>query len=349
MNLNRTLLRDDALAAHRAGICCIPTAEDGTKRPFDEWACYQTQRPSVDDLLRWYEVERRTGLFFVCGRVSGNLGCLEFDCRATFDAFLAAAAHAGLGDVVERVRDGCEDETPGGGVHWPFRCEEIGRNTALARRPKLPEEMRTPHDKVKVLIETREEGGGMIAAPSHGGVHPTGRAYRRVRGSVATVATITPAERAELYALARSFDRMPKPATHQPRDAGGSSGDGTRPGDDLNRRVPWIDILGPHGWTPLFERNGATYWRRPGKDWGVSATTDYRNNGLLWLFTSSTEFEPDTSYTRFGAFATLEFGGDFGAAARFLAARGYGTRAASSAAPAPGRHARFTTRTVRVA
>ncbi len=339
---------ETAVAAHEAGLCVIPAAEDGSKQPLTLWKIYQQQRPRLAQLRAWYAEEGRTGLVYVMGPVSGNLECLEFDERDVLEAFLAAADGEGLAGVVERVRAGYEEETPGAGVHWPYRCAEIAGNTALARRPKRPEEMRNPADKTKIMIETRGIGGCMIAAPSYGTVHPTGKPYLLVRGGVGTIATITPEERAELFALARSFDRMPQPEIREHR-GGSSSAGGTRPGDDLNLRVAWTDILQPHGWTPVYERNGATYWRRPGKDRGVSGTTNYKQNGLLWVFTSSTEFEPDRSYTKFGAYAALEFNNDFRAAARFLSSRGYGAQRPLSVETMAGGHARVVTRTVCVA
>lgn len=67
-----------------------------------------------------------------------------------------------------------------------------------------------------------------------------------------------------------------------------------------------------------------SYWRRPGKTTGVSATTNVHDSDLLWVFSSSTAFTPARSYDRFGAYAVLDHGGDHAAAA--LAARGYGRR-----------------------
>ena len=87
------------------------------------------------------------------------------------------------------------------------------------------------------------------------------------------------------------------------------------------------------------------YWRRPEKAFGISASTN-RETGLLWMFTSSTTFAPDVSYTKFGAYAVLEHGGDYAAAAQALARRGYGasatggSAAASPAASPDGRHLR---------
>ena len=70
-----------------------------------------------------------------------------------------------------------------------------------------------------------------------------------------------------------------------------------------------------------------TYWRRPDKTKGVSATTGYGGTNLLYIFTSSAPpFEPDTAYSPFGAYALLEHDGDFQRAAKVLHNRGYGTQ-----------------------
>ena len=53
----------------------------------------------------------------------------------------------------------------------------------------------------------------------------------------------------------------------------------------------------------------------------------------VYPFTSSTEFEPETSYSKFGAYALLEHRGDFGKAALALSKRGYGQSADASEAP----------------
>ena len=67
----------------------------------------------------------------------------------------------------------------------------------------------------------------------------------------------------------------------------------------------------PQGWMRVFERGEICYWRRPGKAFGISATTNVHGSDLLWCFSSSTAFEPETSYSKFGAYALLEHGGDF--------------------------------------
>ena len=111
--------------AHGAGLCVLPVAEDGTKRPdCPSWKQYLRERPSKDQMRDWFSTHTRTGLGVVCGQVSGGLELFEFDERATYDAFLGAAVGTGLGDLVERIERGYCEDTPNGGVHWFYK---IGR------------------------------------------------------------------------------------------------------------------------------------------------------------------------------------------------------------------------------
>ena len=65
------------------------------------------------------------------------------------------------------------------------------------------------------------------------------------------------------------------------------------------------------------------HWTRPGKDSGTSATTGYgpddSGRDLLYVFTTAAPpFDPGRAYSKFSAFALLEHGGNFRAAARTL-------------------------------
>ena len=320
-------VRRQAFVAHKAGLCVVPPKEDGSKAPLGEWKEYQSQRPSESALDQWYS-NGRTGLGVVCGAVSGNLETLDFDDRDTYLGFKELAKASGLGELVERIEAGCSDESPAAGIHWPYRCSEIGGNTKLARRPKVPEEMTHPEDKVKVLIETRGEGGFIITAPSYGDVHPSGRPYRLLRGGFETIAAITPEERTSLFELARTFDRMEKQTVKEPPPQK-SSVSGLRPGDDFNARGDWANVLEPYGWRLVFERGEEGYWRRPGKDEGASATINFQGSDLLYVFSTSTPFDSERGYSKFSAYALLYHGGDYAAAAKTLSGMGYGDRPVS--------------------
>src|SRR5918992_3641686 len=315
-------VRRAALSAYRADCCVVVVKEDGSKYPdLQEWKEYTRKRPDEALLKMWYS-GNRTGMGLICGAVSGNLETFEFDDQPTYLMFKALAIASGLGDLVARIEEGYSEQSPNG-IHWLTRCSEVGGNIKLARRLKRPEEMKDPNDKIKTLIETRGNGGFIITAPSYGKVHPTGQPYRLLHGGFDSIATITPEERAGLFELARTFDQMPRQIAPEPPDKGAGKSGG-RPGDDFNARADWGHLLESHGWRLVFERNGTGYWRRPGKDRGISATTNYQDSDLLYVFSTSTPFEELRGYSKFSAYALLEHGGDFKAAATALAGLGYG-------------------------
>jgi hypothetical protein len=162
-------------------------------------------------------------------------------------------------------------------------------------------------------------------------VHPSGRPYRTLRGSVGTIATITPEERTELHTLARSLDAMPKLSTREPRTASPSEG---MPGADYNARGDVLALLENHGWNIVYtRRDGVVCLRRPGKECGTSATFGIGGTRYLYVFSTSTEFESERAYSPFAVYAKLEHDDDFSAAAQTLAALGYGTPAARLITP----------------
>lgn len=324
-----------ALAAHEARLCVVPPMQDGSKMPDGAWKEFQQRLSSRSEIVAWYADTDRTGLGVVTGHVSGDLEVLDFDDEPTYLAFRRRAEETGLLPLLERLEACYSEMTPKGGRHVLYRCPVIAGNQKLAKRPKRPEERRHERDLVATLIETRGEGGYIVLAPSHGGVHPSGRPYAQLAGSFATIATINPDERESILDLARSFDEMPKesgvvPPNVPPKMANASfnpvtwAGEDPRPGSDFNRRATWEEILGSEGWTAVYESGGVTYWRRPGKAVGVSATTNYGGSDLLYVFTTSSVFDSEKSYSKFAARAVLCHGGDFSAAASDLSASGYG-------------------------
>jgi hypothetical protein len=62
-------------------------------------------------------------------------------------------------------------------------------------------------------------------------------------------------------------------------------------------------------------RGDETYWTRPGRERVISATTNYAGSDLLKVFSTSTAFDAARTYSKFGAYALLNHGGDYAAAA----------------------------------
>lgn len=318
-----------ALDAHGHGLSVIAVAMDGSKRPLGKWKQHQAERADERQLGRWFP--RSTGLAIVCGEVSGGLEMLEAESAEDYDALAAAAADAGVGDLLGRVEAGYCEATPGGGFHLAYRCEVVEGNLKLARRPTTEAERRHPADNVRVLVETRGEGGFFVAAPSHGAVHATGRPWVLLRGGFGSIVTITAAEREEIHAAARRLDRMPareRPAPAQivreQRERGGLvEADAVRVGDDFNARNDPFELLEAAGWSVERSTSRSTLLTRPGKSRGVSA--ELHPDGWLQVFSTSTPFDTSRQYDSVGILAVLDYGGDFTAAVRDLAMRGYGT------------------------
>lgn len=315
-----------ALELHEAGIAVIPVRADGTKAPAVAWKQYIATPPTLEDLVTWF-ADTHQGLGIITGAVSGNLEMLEVEGRATDRlAELDEIAQAsGLADLWQRIQTGWRELTPSGGIHWHYRVEgTVAGNTKLARQA----------DHV-TLAETRGEGGFSVIAPTPGSHHPSGKPWQRQVGGPATMPTLTSDERDAVHLLIRMLDELPY--TEQPQattaaDAflmgGEPSHEGNiTPGGDYEQRVDWRDILTPHGWTLVFTEGSTRYWRRPGKNIGVSATTGHADDrDRLYVFTTSTAFASETPYTKFGAYALLEHDSDYSSAAKALAASGYGKR-----------------------
>jgi hypothetical protein len=312
------------------GLSIWPPRQDGSKAPLGNgWKERQATPATLDELRPIYKGYTLTGIGTICGKVSGNLECLDFDERGIYEGFKEAAIAAGLKPSLDRIEEGYKEHSPNG-VHLLYRCEEISGSTKLATRPKRPEEMKHENDKTKTLIETKGDGGYVIIAPTFGAVNTDG-SYDLISGSITTIPTITPEERRDLFSLARTFhiDPVEKIVNDRERTCTESIKAGGRPGDEFNERAAWPDILGPHGWESVFERNGVIYLRRPGKSLGVSATIGHNGTDLFHCFTSSSQFDPNRSYTKFTAYAVLNHHGDFSAAAKELAKQGYGDKSTS--------------------
>jgi hypothetical protein len=192
-------------------------------------------------------------------------------------------------------------------------------------------------DEVITLLETRGTGGYCVVAPTPPGIHPDHpeRGYMMVRGSWTTIPVITPEARDMLWECAMALNEYVRAApcsdTGSPSPCGSHSTppSGHHPGDDYNDRVSQAAILvllEQHGWVRIYSRQGTDYLRRPGKDdrsW--SATLGHVAPKVLYVFSSNAHpFDPQHAYDPFGVYARLEHQGDFTAAARALAAMGYG-------------------------
>ena len=310
-----------ALNFHDAGVSVVPVRADGSKAPIGAWKAYQSQRPTREEIIAWFSPATAQGVGVICGAVSGGLEMVEFEGRAVAaDLHHQAkdiAINSGLGEIWEILVNGYVEVTPSGGLHFLYRIadEPVPGNTKLARRPG-------EGDGVDVLIETRGEGGFVVTAPSFGATHPSGAPWILIKGSPATIPMFSWEEREALHSIFKALDSMPqKEVVAAALTTKDSTSD--KPGDIFNAQANWKEILEPHGWKIVFTNAGVTYWRRPGKSEGISATTGKNDGDNLYVFTTSTTFEAERPYSKFAAYTHLEHFGDYSQAAKALRSLGY--------------------------
>lgn len=320
------------LENHISIIPITPASERGSKRPAVPWKTYQQKLATRADAARWFH-DHQHGLAAVCGEISGGLIMIELEGRAAdkLPELRETSRERGheTAELFHALTTGWAEVSPSGGFHFYARTpENTHGNRKLARTPDGT-----------VLAETRENGGYTVIAPTGGEYHETGRAWTRLAGGPTTLPTFTLTQLDALLDIFRTLDEAgaaptltssrthtgaaPAPAAptaQATREAGALT-----PGDEYEAKTSWEDILTPHGWTISSRDATTTYWTRPGKTMGVSATTGRaQDRDRLYVFSSSTVFAPETPYTKFGAYALLNHGGDLSAAARTLAREGYG-------------------------
>jgi hypothetical protein len=316
------------------GLSIIPTKEDKLPAVYS-WETFQGKALSpleLEDLFKGQiirpEIEREItkkdgtkftargvklspdpkGIAIICGAISGGLEVIDVDTK-----------HDTTGSLWEELKGLIEDNLPelysrlviaqtrSGGYHIYYRCSQIKGNLKLAI--KLNRE---------VLIETRGEGGYVVAPPSEG--------YRYLHTQPGEIPTITPEEREILFSIARSFTELPeeepKKINTSPRSQ--DKEPGNSPFEDYNHRGDVVALLESRGWRIVDQRGQRVNLLRPG-------TTDSKTSGnfhtgirVLRVFSSSTEFSPDKGYSPSQVFSLLECGGDNKTAYRKLLDQGYG-------------------------
>lgn len=316
-----------ALDAYDNGLCIVRAATDGTKRPIGQWLQYQTERPTRAEVEGWFRTGH-AGMGVICGAVSGDLEMFELEGRFVDTigtaAYKAAMVAAGLELLLARLTDSYMTISPSNGRHFLYRnAGAVDGNTKLARDPDN-----------NTLIETRGEGGFVILPPSHGTVHPTGRAWRR-KGSFSAIPTITSDERDAMFEVARSFDAAPLPTPAPPVAPAQRIRlprfTGLRPESyhdaveaHLEATTSPRDLLEHYGWTFCYiDKHNRTLMRRPGKDQGVSGSINTSNR--LHPFSTSVPFavggRPAPTYNMLDIIAAYEYGNDRTRAAREIAER----------------------------
>jgi hypothetical protein len=314
-----------ALDAYDNGLCVVRASVNGTKKPLGQWKQYQSARPDRATVETWF-AGGHAGMGVICGSVSGDLEMFELEGRFMKDhaqEFADRMKTAGLELLLRRLSTGFSVVSPSDGRHFIYHNDgPVEGNLKLARNAAS-----------ETLIETRGEGGFVVLPPSHGTVHPTGKAWANKGGTYATIPTISATEREALFDVARSFDQAPAPQPVTPISAAhraqysryaGNVGDSWFEAVTAHLEATWTTqaLLEHYGWTYCYtDRHGRALMCRPGKDEGTSGSIN--ENGRLHPFSTSVPFpvggKPAPTYDRLDIIATYEHGGDRQTAARRIA------------------------------
>ncbi len=292
------------------GINVLPLKKDKSPN-ISSWAKYQNVM--FNDFNCTFE---KIGL--ICGSISGNIEVIDIDCKYDLDGKLYDNYKRFINfNDRELFNKLLIQKTVSGGYHFIYRCKVLQGNKKLASRPAEKEESKTG-EKVKVLIETRGEGGYIAVAPSEG--------YEIIQGDILNIPELTEREREILFCSARALDlshnEIYKPAKHQVEWVD----NGLTPWEDFDNRGSSLDLLLCHGWSEVNRNSKRVFLKRPGN---TSAKTSGSYNFDMKMFKSwstSTNFEAGKGYTPSAVFTFLECNGNFQEAGRKLYELGYGAR-----------------------
>jgi hypothetical protein len=292
------------------GINIIAVNEN--KQAIFPWKIYQSKTITQAELDHQLADHKAKGIAIICGSVSGNLEVIDIDTKyQTYDLWL---------EIQKKIPQAIFSKlqiakTKNNGFHLYYKCECIEGNMKLAQRyPTDEEKKQNPSIKTYCIIETRGEGGYVVAPPTEG--------YTLLQEGINV---ITLDERDELLNIMRSFNEVIEEIVIEAHDRPSPKDYGLSPFEDYNQRGDIVALLASHGWKVIDENSERIYFLRPGSEAKHSGSYN-KNISLFSVFSTNTPFAVQKGYKLAAVFAILECNADFKMAAKKLLELGFGEK-----------------------
>lgn len=315
-------LKAIAIKYNKAGLKVIPTNNpsltDG-KKPLCAWKKYQ-KKQTLQDIEQIFSKKNIGGMALL---TSDGIEVIDVDLKYSLDDNLFT-------DLLDKIIDaiGIEtyeklilSKTISGGYHIIYRTNIVQGNQKLAQRYTLDGEKKNENDNIRVLLETRGFGGYIMIPPSNGYL------YDNPRKTVLDIPTLTDVERNSIINVCKLFDEtydQYKQVSFTPKDIKDNH---VSTIDAFNEAHTPIELLEKIGWQFKYKKGNNLNYIRPGKSIKEGISGSYhQEKKLFYVFTSSTEFEPNKAYNAFQVYSVLNHAGDQKASAKELYSQEYGDR-----------------------
>jgi len=291
-----------------------------------------------------HDLTNCVGVGIVCGKLSGYVEAIDIDSKYDLTGKLFENYKRLIHELdKELLQKLVVQKTRNNGYHFIYRCSVIAGNLKLANRPTTDDEKRETYnqeykaallknpddttakqiadkvsksDKVRVLIETRGEGGYVACFPTEG--------YELIHGDFYGINEITPEQRDLLHGIARQFNAVLEPATIPKGQVSKSSGKSSF--EAYNESGDVLGLLQQHGWKVVNQKGNKTVFLRPGQTTSQSSGNFDHDKNWFSVFTTSTEFDPQHAYLPYAVYAVLECNKNFSEASKKLYELGFGDR-----------------------
>jgi hypothetical protein len=261
------------------------------KKILTVWKPFQTRKPTEKEISAWLRSPVQN-YAIVCGEISN---IVVFDVDTKYGGDPTPFQNRGLYEV----------RTPSGGYHFYTLYDPLLSSTKHKKEPK---------SGILKFVDVQSNGALVFCPPT---------TFENGKYTIINDVPITHLPDDLLAKVLEDLEPEKESTDFTPYIPRPHSEKG-RPGDIFNALASWEEVLIPLGWVKVGRATPTQFWRRPGKNKGISASTNWKGYDLFFPFTKFfPELEQKKGYTKFSLLAALKYGGDFNATAKALVMENY--------------------------